>query len=198
MRVVKRKARSLDLTAFFGVPCAAFALVSFACTTTLDPTVSSGSSDGGAGTTGAPLVPCTAIGWRQSQYLICAEPLAFAAAAHDCALRTAALVAVGSADEYDFLVASLAGISGDKWLGGARDDELVWSWPDGTVFWRGGPDGTAEAGAFVAWNGGEPNNASTTLPDPERCLALTGGADWNDRACELVLPYICERPVERL
>ena len=85
---------------------------------------------------------------------------------------------------------------GDLWLGGARNDAYVWSWPDGTVFWRGGPDGMADDGAFAHWKPGEPNNASTTSPDPERCLAITPAGDWNDRACELRLPYICERPSE--
>jgi hypothetical protein len=197
MRVAKRKARTFDLAAPLGVRCVAFTLLGFACTATLDPTIVVGDG-GGAGTTGSPLAPCAAMDFGDSEYLVCAEPLAFAAAAHDCALRTAALAAIASAEEHDFVVANLAGVSGDKWLGGARDDEFVWSWPDGAVFWRGGSDGAAEGGAFVAWKPGEPNNASTTSPDPERCLALTGGSEWNDRACELELPYVCERPLESL
>jgi hypothetical protein len=80
------------------------------------------------------------------------------------------------------------------WLGGTRDEAFVWRWPDGSVFWRGGPDGSAELGAYTNWQPGEPNNMSNVVPEPERCLALTlDGDDWNDRACSLELPYVCAR-----
>ena len=58
---------------------------------------------------------------------------------------------------------------------------------------RGGRDGSAEPGAFVLWQPGEPNNSSSTSTEPEACLALTvENADWNDRSCSLSLPYVCE------
>jgi hypothetical protein len=48
----------------------------------------------------------------------------------------------------------------------------------------------------VTWVPGEPNDSSTVTTDPERCLALTFQANaWNDRACSLFLPYICEHLV---
>jgi hypothetical protein len=165
-----------------------------ACTTTLDPTVWVG-EDGGAGTGGAPLATCSLAVGGGSEYVICPEPLDFNAAAADCERRSASLAAVGSADEDDFIATSVYGlISGNLWLGGLRDDEHAWSWPDGTIFWRGGRDGMAEGDAYVRWQPGEPNDASTVTTDPESCLALTlGGNDWNDRACSLSLPYVCER-----
>jgi hypothetical protein len=179
-----------------GAGCVALALAVLSCTTTLDPSVVVG-DDGGEGGAGTePLRPCNGVTLGASEYLLCSEPLAHAASAADCALRNATLAAVGSAEEDDFIAGRVDPImNGDWWLGGSRDDTLVWSWPDGTVFWRGGPDGMAEDGAFVDWNSGEPNNASTTSTEPERCLALTPlGDDWNDRACELELPHVCERP----
>ncbi len=166
-----------------------------ACTTTLDPSVLVGGEDGGGAPDGGePLAPCTLFTSGGSEYLFCPGRLTYSAAAADCALRNATLCSVASADENDFFAATSAPLAADDWwLGGYRDDAFVWRWPDGTPFWRGGPDGMPETGAFADWKPGEPNNASTTSPDPERCLALTPAGDWNDRACVLLLPYVCER-----
>jgi hypothetical protein len=132
-----------------------------------------------------------------SQYVICPESLGFDAAVADCSRRGATLASVGSAEENAFIATSAYGIvSGNIWIGGVRDDEYVWRWPDGGVFWRGGREGVAESGAFVQWQPGEPNDSSTVSTDPERCLALTAEqSDWNDRACSLTLPYVCELPL---
>ena len=165
-----------------------------ACTTTLDPSVLVEGDDAGNDGGGEPLAPCTLFTSDGSEYLFCPERFGSSAAAADCALRSATLCAPGSAAEDDFVAATAEAIAvGDWWLGGSRDDGLVWRWPDDTVFWRGGPDGTPESGVFVDWKPGEPNNESTTSMSPERCLALTPAGDWNDRACELLLPYVCER-----
>jgi hypothetical protein len=164
-----------------------------ACTTTLDPSVLVGGGDAGA-SGGEPIEPCTVVTSGARVYLFCPGRLGYSAAAADCALRDATLSVVGSAEENEFLVTTAVPIAGtDWWLGGSRDDAFVWRWQDGSVFWRGGPDGMPESGAFAEWKPGEPNNASTTLPEPERCLAMTPAGDWNDRACTLLLPYVCER-----
>jgi hypothetical protein len=150
-----------------------------ACTTTLDPAFVVGEGDDGA-----PLATCSLVQGVGSEYVICPEPLDFVGAAADCEVRGALLAAVGSAEEDDFIGTSVYGlISGNLWLGGRRDDDHVWSWPDGAIFWRGGRDGAAEGEAYVRWQPGEPNDSSMTL----------GGNDWNDRACSLRLPYVCER-----
>jgi hypothetical protein len=178
------------------VACAWLTLMStttLACTTTLDPSILVGEDDGGV-TGGEPLAACTLLTPGGSEYLFCTGRLTYSAAAADCALRSGTLCAAGSAEEDAFFSANSAAlVVGDWWLGGSRDDAFVWRWPDGSVFWRGGPDGMPESGAFADWKPGEPNNASTTSPAPERCLALTPQGDWNDRACELLLPYVCER-----
>jgi hypothetical protein len=167
--------------------------VTLACTTTLEPSIVVDDDDGGE-----PLATCSLFLAAPSEYVVCPEPLAFEAAAADCARRGALLAGVGSAEENAFISASADGVvSGNLWLGGTRDDEYVWRWPDGTVFWRGGREGAAEDGAFVLWQPGEPNDSSTVTTDPERCLALTlGESDWNDRACSITLPYVCERTTE--
>jgi hypothetical protein len=126
---------------------------------------------------------------------VCSEPLDYQAAAFDCTRRGATLAAIGSQAENDFIAMNAANVvNDDSWLGGTRDDSYVWRWPDGTVFWRGAADGAAENGAFVKWLPGEPNDSSTVSTDPERCLVLKyNRSDWNDRACSLKLPYVCEQ-----
>lgn len=195
MHLTNRAVARLASAVKFGGWRFVFALSTWGCTTTLDPSVVVGGGDGGAGGSGEPpLTPCELFTSGSSEYLVCPERLDNAAAAADCARRDAALAMIGSREENEFIAARSESVFlGDWWLGGMRDDALVWSWQDGTVFWRGGPDGAAEPGAFSLWKTGEPNNASTTSPDPERCLALTPADDWNDRACTLKVPYICER-----
>jgi hypothetical protein len=192
MRLIHRGVEKFASATEFGALQVACALSALACTTTLDPSVVvGGDADGGAG---QELTSCELFTSASSEYFLCPERLENAAAAADCARRDAALAAIGSREENDFLATrSESVLLGDWWLGGTRDDALVWTWPSGDVFWRGGPEGTTEAGAFSFWKPGEPNNASTTSPDPERCLALTPADDWNDRACTLRVPYICER-----
>ena len=193
MRLMNRGIAGFASAVKFGGRGVAFALSTLACTTTLDPSVVVDGA-GGAGGNGDQLTPCELFTSGSSEYLVCPERLDNDAAATDCERRDAALATIGSREENEFIAARSESVFlGDWWLGATRDDALVWSWQDGTIFWRGGPDGAAEPGAFSFWKTGEPNNASTTSPDPERCLALTPADDWNDRACTLKVPYICER-----
>jgi hypothetical protein len=139
---------------------------------------------------------CLALELLGSEYALCEAPLDHDSAEQDCELRGAHLAALDSEQKNAAVADAVFGIetSGNVWLGGKRSDDFVWSWPDGTVFWRGGHTGEAEPGAFVSWQPGEPNDTSSVDGGPEACLALTAeGADWNDRACSLVLPYVCER-----
>lgn len=71
------------------------------------------------------------------------------------------LATIGSAEE-----SQLAGeqASGAGWIGGSDEEvEGIWKWvtgPEaGTVFWNGGPNGSAPSGQYANWNTGEPNNA---------------------------------------
>src|SRR3954464_10985088 len=172
--------------------CAGLLGAALSCTTTLDPSfVAGGQDDGGS----EPLPTCSSFAQAPSTYVVCSKPLDFEAATFDCMRRGATLAAIGTAPENEF-VATNAGnvVNDDLWLGGTRDDAHVWRWPDGTIFWRGGPDGAAEGPSFASWFPGEPNDSSTVTTDPERCLALRfNRTDWNDRACSLELPYVCEQ-----
>jgi hypothetical protein len=177
---------------FFGrAPWGVLTGALLACTNTLDPSVLV--EDGGGE---GPLPTCSLFTTAENEYVICPERLAYERASRDCARRNATLAAIGSDEENEFVATSARSIVTDNlWLGGTRDDQYVWRWPDGSVFWRGGPGGSAEGDAFVPWIPGEPNVSSTVTTDPERCLALTFSANgWNDRACSLQLPYVCEHP----
>jgi hypothetical protein len=162
-------------------PCLIAALALPACRTTLEP-VRLG------------LAACSSWEILEKEYVICEAPLEHAAAERDCQLREGHLVAVESAEENDALAETVFALpSRNIWLGGTRNDDFVWSWPSGAIFWRGGKDGAAEDGAFAHWQPGEPNNSSSQGGEPEACLALTAeGIDWNDRSCELALAYACE------
>jgi hypothetical protein len=137
---------------------------------------------------------CQEVSVTGRAYDVCDVPLDHASAATDCDLRGAHLLSVESAEEDRAVAAAIFEVTtSNVWLGGVRSDDLVWSWPDGSIFWRGGSDGKAEGDSFVLWQPGEPNNTNSSTGEPEACLALTGeGADWNDRACRLALPYVCE------
>jgi hypothetical protein len=193
-----RSHRSIHgITANFGVPYIAVALAALGCTTTLDPSIDvRGVEVGAGGEAGEPPGTCRLFSSATSEYTLCRDPVDHETAAVDCTRRNASLASISSIQENDFVATNSESVlMGDWWLGGTRDDAFVWTWPDGSVFWRGGPDGMAEDGAFVRWKPGEPNNASTTSPDPERCLVITPADDWNDRACTLRVPYVCERPL---
>jgi hypothetical protein len=176
-----------------------FLSASLACSTRLDPTIAVGAVD--AGTDGEPEAAasdCVQMTAGASSYWVCLGPLASRdAASADCAGRGAELAAVSSAEENAFLAAAAAdlGTHSNLWLGGIRDDEHVWRWPDTTVFWRGLVDGQAEPDTYVNWQSGEPNDDSTVTDEPERCAALAlYDSGWRDRACSLELSYLCELP----
>src|SRR5215471_10593918 len=139
---------------------------------------------------------CVLLQQPPKEYFICTEPLNGDQAAADCKARGGSLVAIRSADENAFLYAqALIYANSNLWLGGRRDDAMLWTWPDGSAFWSGRYDGVAVGGSYTNWKSGEPNNSSTVTTEPEQCMVMTltdGG--WNDRARSLDLAYVCQRP----
>ena len=92
------------------------------------------------------------------------------------------LATIGSPEE-----SQLAGeqSAGAGWIGGTDEEvEGVWKWATGpeagTIFWNGGPNGSAPAGRFSNWNTGEPNN----LEDEDYVHITAPGVGpkgaWND------------------
>jgi Lectin C-type domain len=112
-----------------------------------------------------------------------------------CHARGAELAAVSSPEENSFLASTSReiGTHTNLWIGGTRDDEHVWRWPDGTEFWRGLVTGAAPVDTYANWQSGEPNDTSTVTDEPERCAAMALFDDgWRDRACLIELSYLCE------
>lgn len=210
-RLAPATAHPTRMAGFAGVALGAAVLAG--CSVTLDPVVYHGPDvtqpdvnepespvftpeDGDAGATPV-LQACTMFRSATHEYELCPQPLTWLAAENDCSVRGAALASVESAAENDLIVSFAAALGTNVWLSGTRDDDLVWRWATGEVFWRGDSTGATEGGVYAKWAPGEPNDDSTVSTDPERCLVLTlGASDWNDRVCSLELPYVCERPLE--
>ncbi|UCU92299.1 cadherin domain-containing protein [Hydrogenophaga taeniospiralis] len=126
------------------------------------------------GSTGLPR-----LGWAQARD---------AAAARHFAGMTGYLVSITSAAENAFLSTSLPG---SAWIGASdAATEGVWQWvtgPEaGTVFWNGGPGGSAPAGAYANWQGSDPNNFDwngiLVADDGEDYAQIvpSGSGQWND------------------
>ena len=154
--------------------------------------------EGTAGAEAEPGNACQELSMNGRSFLVCSGPPAsFSTAERGCALRGGNLARIASEAENAALamLASEAGAQTNLWIGGRRDGEHVWSWPNAEVFWTGLADGVAPPDVFANWQSGEPNDDSTVSVEPEECAALTlFDGTWKDRACSLELSYFCERP----
>jgi hypothetical protein len=93
------------------------------------------------------------------------------------------LVRIDSDAERDFVRSTmLQSQSGSwPWIGATdRSNTGVWRWLDGTVFWRGGADGTAEGGAYTSWSTGQPSDGGQD--HGQRCMQLVSGGWTISRA----------------
>lgn len=88
----------------------------------------------------------------------------------------------------------LAGLlSSETWIGATDlDTEGNWVWAsDGQPFWRGnGATGSAVNGAYVNWNGTEPNGGKSDCARVVPALATT----WADVECSALRSSVCEGP----
>jgi hypothetical protein len=172
-------------------------LVLLGCSQELDPTLAA-APKGGAGAEPDAGSACRELSLSGRTFLACVGPPAtFTEAERECERLGGTLARIASEAENTALSlqASDVGAQSNLWLGGRRDDEHVWSWPNAEIFWTGLADGVAPPNVYTNWQPGEPNNHSTVLDEPEECTALTlFDATWKDRACSLQLSYFCERP----
>jgi len=87
-----------------------------------------------------------------------------------------------SASENTFITSRVG--TAQAWLGGNdKTTEGTWQWvggptgEKGVTFWSGTSSGSAPAGQYANWNGGEPNNSG----DEDALQILSGGSGrWND------------------
>lgn len=139
---------------------------------------------------------CQAFGFGASELLFCNALRTFDEAVSDCERFGGMLVKVDSAEKNAALEAAQSS-GGNAWIGGRRDDNLLWTWRDGTPFWQGDGNGMPVNGAYSNWMTypdipAEPDNTSRTVRHDEECAAF--GGQWLDRYCGLVLTFFCERP----
>jgi hypothetical protein len=157
---------------------------------------------------------CAGFALAGHGYMFCAEPADRGVALARCAAEAMRLAWLETPQENAAVVAGIIGLdlpgAGDEILAqiGASDsdDEDEWFWIgngaalDGFRFWSGNAtdddDARAIGGAYENWADGEPNDT-----DVEDCavLSVSGSenrarGEWDDRDCELELPFVCETP----
>jgi Lectin C-type domain len=160
---------------------------------------------------------CAGFALADHGYMFCAEGVDRDVALARCAAEDMKLAWLETPQENAAVVARIAGLdvanAGGEVLAqiGASDadDEDEWFWignaaaVDGFLFWEGNAtdddddDAVAVGTAYENWADEEPNDDV----DGEDCgvLSVTGSAsrapgEWDDRACELAIPFVCEAP----
>jgi hypothetical protein len=135
---------------------------------------------------------CTAASFNGHRYLLCQTSLTQPDAAAQCAANGMRLAKVEDAAENQWIVQTLAGPvlpvdSGVNWIWLGGSDAVTegsWLWPDGTLFYQGGPVG----GLFTNWGQAEPNDAR----GGEDCLAVRISYRWTDLDCTELHHFCCE------
>ena len=94
-----------------------------------------------------------------------------------CETDGAHLVRINSATENAFVLSLHP--AGDIWIG--LSDHLV----EAQFRWT---DGSATAGGYQNWQGGQPNDAGGS----EDCGEMNVAGGWNDNGCTFVETYVCE------
>jgi len=143
---------------------------------------SAGSSAASGGSGG--LAPgCSSSG---TSYVTCPTGAIYDEAAATCQSMGMHLIRVDSAEENAWLAAALS----DSWLGASDSAvEGEWRWQDGTLFWIGQANGSAQNGLFTAWNALTP---SASPPAGDCAKMKSNSATWGDVLCISTLPYVCE------
>ncbi len=127
---------------------------------------------------------CTGFADRGQAYMVCATPVSWDEAAQACQAQGQRLVQIDDAEENAWLVEKLSGLD-YAWIGGTdAEQEGIWKWPDGDVFFENGV-----SVGYSSWAANEPNNANGI----EHCGELWVGGYWNDYDCAYPQAFICER-----
>lgn len=121
----------------------------------------------------------------ERDFMFCSVPVSFALAEARCADAGGTLASVDGAEQNEWLTAQMqARDADDFWLSGTdAEDEGVWRWADGRVFYPA----LADAGApFLPWDDQQPNDLNG-----EDCMRSVGGL-WRDLSCDDALAYVCQ------
>ena len=128
----------------------------------------------------APACPCTRVEQFGDIYLVCDSPRAWTAAQSQCSAWGYHLLTVDDRAEDRFATAEVRDSNPDtRWWMGFNDRavEGTWEWEDGSGV------------TYTNWQSEEPNDLGG-----EDCGQLNFFEDgtWNDQACSLTYPFVCE------
>lgn len=130
---------------------------------------------------------CDRNTFENRDYLFCVGQAPWREAERTCRSLRMSLAQVGSEKELAFLQSNL---DRPSWLG-ATDSfrEGMWHWlGESQPFWRGGPNGSAVAGALSLWETGEPGGGPH-----QNCLSLEHASKgYRDTECSKPLGWVCE------
>lgn len=137
---------------------------------------------------------CTGKTYNGHAYMVCATPLAWAAAGAVCASKTFKLVRIDNNQENNALTnfSSLHLSNNSFWTGGTdQAQQGTWVWPDGGLFWSN----SSPTALYNNW----PLPYEPTASATERCAEVicTGAGyfkpgDWNNLDCGTQRYFICE------
>jgi hypothetical protein len=133
-------------------------------------------------------------------YAFCDGPLSWNDAQNDCVAKGMRLVRIDDAAENAWVQATaFANVPPNdnrlavwRWLGAT---EIAvpgeWRWTDGTLFWLGGSNGSAQNGLYANWVSGSPK----TTGEDNFCglMQHNAGGFWADDNCNGLQPYVCEQ-----
>jgi hypothetical protein len=121
---------------------------------------------------------CTCERWADRDFMFCGAAVTYVEAVELCATAGGTLVSIEDQEQNAWVGQRMeaAAAAGDFWLSGTDvEDEGVWRWQEGRVFF----DATADAAIrapFVAWDEQQPNDLGG-----EDCMRWMGGL-WLDLA----------------
>lgn len=120
------------------------------------------------------------------EFMFCAALASHDEAVARCAAAGGALPSIDDPALGAWLSARMADLDADDfWLSGTDiEDEGVWRWGDGRVFFD--PSADAATAAFAPWDEGQPNNLNG-----EDCMRSTGGV-WRDLDCSEQIAVVCQ------
>jgi hypothetical protein len=137
--------------------------------------------------------PPRCVGWTRKgrAYAFCEDAVTWVQAEILCRAFGMELAPIDDAEEDQWVIATTKNQlpGNDIWIGGSdREEEGVWRWTDGKVFWEAGKTLT-----YANWGNNQPDNHE----QEEHCLHVwaseTGVTAWNDYPCSRELAYLCRR-----
>lgn len=120
-------------------------------------------------------------------FMFCSTAVSHDDAVAACSLAGGALASVDDPVRNEWLTARMTALAADDfWLSGTDlDDEGVWRWSDGRVFFDVSADGGAPR-PYAPWDEGQPNDLNG-----EDCMRSTGGV-WRDLDCSSPIAFVCQ------